>query len=508
LKRPLYLVLAVLLLIPTLTIGYRLIWLQYPLLPALPSGVWQFSVKADIKGGEKGLRIAVAVPLNDEDVQTVFDEQIASGALDFSLARHDVNRVGIWSSQADNLQDSISYVAQLLLRKRKTKSAPPPLGNYPPEMGEAEQVAVEKLAARWANLPPPARLRAIVESKEHIWQPLPPQDPARQRWSEIQQKNGALNTLVILCRAAGLPARAVQGLPLAEGVYTVLLSWVEVWTGSQWENVRISTGEIYPGAGSTLALARNIPAIQLLSGSVDEAQWTLTRRPVGGWNLYFQRFAGSDHWLDRWSLFRLPQEFQDTFRILLLIPISALLIAFLRNVAGFPTFGIFMPVLMALAFRNTGLPFGLSVFVVVIAIGYVFRRALNSLRLLLVPRLSVLLSLVVACLTVIALIGNKIGLRPFMAVGLLPIVILTMTIERFFVITEEAGAREGLRTAAGSAAVASITYEIIHWESLQLTFFLYPELIAFVAALQVMLGRYTGFRLGELSRFWVLRKNS
>ncbi len=506
-KRPLYLVLAALLLIPALTVGYRVIWLQYPLLPTLPGGLWQFSVKADVKTGEKGLRIAVAVPLND-DSQTVFDEQITSGALDFSLARHDVNRVGIWSTQAGDIQDSISYGAQILLRNRKPKSAPPPLGDYPAEVSEEEQATAEKLAARWSNLPAAARLRAIVESKQHIWKPLPPEDPTLQRWSDIQKKYGALTTLVILCRAAGMPARAVQGLRLAEGVYTVPLSWVEVWTGSQWENVRIATGEIYPSSGSILALARNIPAIQLLSGSLDEVQWTLARHRVGSWDLYFQRFAGSDHWLDQWSLFRLPAEFQDTFRILLLIPISALLIAFLRNVVGFPTFGIFMPVLMALAFRNTGLVFGLSVFVAVIAIGYVFRRALNSLRLLLVPRLSVLLSLVVACLTVVALIGNKIGLRPFMAVGLLPIVILTMTIERFFVITEEAGVREGLRTAAGSAAVASITYEIIHWESLQLTFFLYPELIGFVAALQVMLGRYTGFRLGELSRFWELRKHS
>jgi hypothetical protein len=93
-----------------------------------------------------------------------------------------------------------------------------------------------------------------------------------------------------------------------------------------------------------------------------------------------------------------------------------------------------------------------------------------------------------------------------MAVGLLPIVILTMTIERFFVITEEAGAREGFRTAVGSAVVAAMTYGIILWEPLQLTFFVYPELIFAVAALQILLGRYTGFRLSEIFRFKALRR--
>jgi len=70
-----------------------------------------------------------------------------------------------------------------------------------------------------------------------------------------------------------------------------------------------------------------------------------------------------------------------------------------------------------------------------------------------------------------------------------------------FVITEEAGAREGLHTALGSAAVAAIIYEIIRWEALQLTFFVYPELLFAVAALQVLLGRYTGYRLSEFARF-------
>ncbi len=51
-----------------------------------------------------------------------------------------------------------------------------------------------------------------------------------------------------------------------------------------------------------------------------------------------------------------------------------------------------------------------------------------------------------------------------MAVGLLPFVILTMMIERFFVLIEESGARAALRTAAGSAAVAAITHELIHFE--------------------------------------------
>lgn len=506
-KRRLFILLALLLLLPTLTIGYRVIWLGYPLIPTIPGSVWQFVVSADVVGTDGGVHIVLAVP-GSSGVRAVTDEQIVSGALDFSLAQRGANRLGVWSLQSGVALQPLSYSAQLLVDSRQEKVTPPKLGPYPEAVSPEEQRVAERLTRQWSQLQPAARLRAIGASKEYAWRASTELDSDAQAWPAIQKKYGAAMTLVILCRAAGLPARLVQGLPLVEGVYAAPLTWVEAWTGRRWEAVRIATGEIYPNSNALLGIARDMPLIQVLAGSASDTQWSLRRQALSSWQAYFQRFSRSTDWLDQWSLFRLPADFQATFRILLLIPISALLIACLRNVVGFPTFGIFMPVLMALAFRNTGLGVGLAIFAGVIAIGYGFRRALNRLRLLLVPRLSVLLTLVVACLTLVALIGNRMGTRHLMAVGLLPIVILTMTIERFFVVTEEAGAREGLRTAAGSAAVASITYEIIHWESLQLTFFLYPELISVVAAAQVLLGRYTGFRLGELARFWEIRKHT
>jgi len=315
--------------------------------------------------------------------------------------------------------------------------------------------------------------------------------------------------LLVLLRAANLSARTVEGFHLIQSITAEPIQWVEVWTGKEWENLKPETGEIYGKSVSFLPLTTGgLPAVRVSQGELSEVRWTLAEEIISQWRMHFERIQRSSRLLDRWSLFRLPPDFQATFRILMLVPIGALMICVLRNLVGFPTFGIFMPVLMALAFRNTGLLYGLGIFAGVVFIGYVVRRWIDKLRLLLVPRLSVILTLVIISFTVFALIGNKFGLRQLMAVGLLPFVILTMTIERFFVITEEAGPREGLRTAAGSGAVAAITHEIIHLEPLQLTFFVYPELLFTVAAIQMLLGRYTGYRLSELIRFRKLRSPS
>jgi hypothetical protein len=150
--------------------------------------------------------------------------------------------------------------------------------------------------------------------------------------------------------------------------------------------------------------------------------------------------------------------------------------------------------------------YGLLIFAGVVFIGYAIRRWINDLRLLLVPRLATILTLVIVCFTVLAIIGNKLEMRNMMAVGLLPFVILTMTVERFYVLIEESGIREALLTSAGSAAVAVLTYGILGIERLQLLFFVFPEWLFAIAACQIMLGRYTGYRLSEYIRFRALKK--
>ena len=55
------------------------------------------------------------------------------------------------------------------------------------------------------------------------------------------------------------------------------------------------------------------------------------------------------------SIFSLPIETQSVYRVILLVPIGVFVLVILRNVIGIRTFGTFMPVLIALAFRETQL---------------------------------------------------------------------------------------------------------------------------------------------------------
>jgi hypothetical protein len=499
---------ALLIILPACLITYRIFSLGYPPLPAAPEKAWQLSMDAGVRSGGEEVKVVIGLPHTYKD-RVVFEEKITGGELDFSLLHEGPNRFGVWSGMADARGESLSYRATIVLRpEQKVKEAEPAPGPYPETIGKAERELVERLALNWRTLSLQKRFHAVVSAATGHWgAPHPPGDDILA-WTRLREERGHPAALMALLRAAGLPARIVEGLALTESVTPKPVTWTEVWTGSGWERLHPETGEVYRKSALLLPLTTGaIPAIRVSNGELTGMRWTLRKQIIGQWRLQFERIRQSERFLDRWSLFRLPEEFQATFRILLLVPIGAFIVCVLRNIVGFPTFGIFMPVLMALAFRNTGLAYGLGIFGGVVFIGYAVRRFLDRLHLLLVPRLSVILTLVIACFTVFAVVGNKLGMRQFMAVGLLPFVILTMTIERFFVIMEEEGLREGLRTALGSAVVAGITYEIIHVEPLQLSFFIYPELLCVVAALQVLIGRYTGYRLSEFLRFRKLRSS-
>ncbi|MEL7471669.1 MAG: 7TM domain-containing protein, partial [Pseudomonadota bacterium] len=150
------------------------------------------------------------------------------------------------------------------------------------------------------------------------------------------------------------------------------------------------------------------------------------------------------------SLLQLPIDLQLVFRVLFLIPVAALIIVLLKQVIGIPAFGTFMPVLIALAFRETELLTGIFLFTIIVGAGLAMRAYFAQLKLLLVPRLASVLIIVTFLMMAIALIGQNFNIPLGLSISLFPLVILTMTIERMSTVWEEAGAKDALQKAGGS----------------------------------------------------------
>ncbi len=309
---------------------------------------------------------------------------------------------------------------------------------------------------------------------------------------------GRARTMVALCRAGKVPARLVAGFEIWAGGDVKPHVWVETLANHRWEPYDPDNGFAHEMPHNYLAARRGgAEIIHAPEASDLRAAYTLTPIPPPGGALGRKNRSP----LAILDLARLPLEMHEVLELILLMPLGALLTSFFRTLVGVRTYGTFTPTLLALAFCFADWRTGLMIFFVVVGLGLVARSMLDRLRLLMVPRLSVILTLVALCILFAVSLLDYLGATPSAQAVLLPMVILTMTIERFYVTAEEDGLRFAVQLLAGTLAVGFFCYLILRWQTVGYLLLIHPEVHLFTVALLILMGRYTGYRLTELWRF-------
>jgi hypothetical protein len=205
--------------------------------------------------------------------------------------------------------------------------------------------------------------------------------------------------------------------------------------------------------------------------------------------------------LRRLSLYALPPSEQRLVEFLLLLPVAALIVCVFRNVIGLNSFGTFAPALIGLAFRDLGSLPGILVFLSIVLVGWIMRRVLEFYRLLQVPRMAVMLSLVVLVLIGGIVAANYQDLPATRYISLFPMVILTGMIERFWTLEMEDSMASSFKTLLTTLIIAATISLTLSLHALVQFLFRFPETLGIVIAAQLLLGRYTGYRLSEIARF-------
>jgi hypothetical protein len=321
----------------------------------------------------------------------------------------------------------------------------------------------------------------------------------------LEGRGNALGRARLFCalaRVNGLPCRVIMGLTLtAHSPAEQLSYWNEAYVGGRWvpfdvverrmeslppDRIALSTRDHTPVRASGLGAVTYRAFVQ----SESQAYEDLLRR----------RLAESDHVLDRYSILSLPVQVQQHLRLLVLVPLGALVMTLLRSVVGIRTFGTFMPMLIALAMTATGLAVGSAVFVLLIGIALLSRLLIRPFYLLLVARVAFTLTLVILLMVILIVAGDRLGIA-LGGVTAFPFVIMTMIVERINVSLDEEGVGNTLRRLGATVLAIYITYAVIHAGALQTLFLVFPELLLVILGLLIAVGRYTGYRLTELLRF-------
>jgi hypothetical protein len=511
-NKKLYTLAAVLILTALAVFSYKTLILKYPLQPQAKSDVWSIETRVRFNAKGKSVKLDLMLPQSGS-THTVVDEHFVSRGYGMNTrkAKDSDNRKVFWSVRRAKGEQVLYYLASV----RPATSSKDPQTSEPPPLTENTFTEAQNIAAQ--TLLGEVRARSAdsetftVELLKRLNEPYTGKESGEDvavLLGKQPTQSRRLDVAVQMLALAKLPARIANGIRLQQLVRSAnIRQWLEVYYLDQWNAYDPVTAVPQIPEDYLTWWWGNDPFVKITGGENISTRISVNLNKETAFSGIAERGANKSV-LTEFSLLSLPIEMQVIYHVMLPIPFAVLLLVVLRNVVGIKTFGTFMPVLIALAFRETQLLWGVFMFCFIVAMGIISRFYLDRLKLLLVARLAAIFIIVVILMAIISIFSHKLGLHRGLSVALFPMVILTMTIEHMTIVWEERGASTALQQGAGSLLVAVLAYPLLSMELIQNFVFIYTELLLIVLAITLLLGRYTGYRLTELWRFKALARGA
>ena len=190
------------------------------------------------------------------------------------------------------------------------------------------------------------------------------------------------------------------------------------------------------------------------------------------------------------DLTRLSARMEQVLVVLLLMPLGALITSVIHNIFRWKTFSHFTPTLLAISFMHARLLPGLIIFSTIFLVGFSLRLVVDNLKLSMRPRVSMVLLSICLTLALTVSVSDYLGISPGSGGILLPMIAITLLIERFFRNIIKRGYPVAVKKFTGTmvAAICSLLIfqvEEIHWVLLN-----FPEAEFFIAAVLILVGLY------------------
>lgn len=491
------------------SIWRKMHYLGYTLTPNQRSVTWLIESKITFDAiSNQPIVVRFSTPSNLNGYK-VMQESIASAGYGFEKKIIDNLPYAIWTKRSDLGEQVIYYRFKIYDKQNSpnlTSSQVPEIPKVP-VWQEAEQHAASQLfkEAKTKSATTLDLCEQLFKSFNH-WQ--------NSKEVELLIGNNAdyitkLTTIQKILAMEQIPTRLAWGLDLQEDVRNRhARQFLEVYDQAEWHifDPILGTEGLAP---NTILLTQGDEALlDVVGGKNSKVTFSIARETIDSNNLISERAEVTDlHQSFRFSLHNLPLESQNTFQLLMMFPLGILIVVFIRNIIGITTLGTFMPILIGLAFLETGIQSGLFYFCIIIAIGLLIRGYLSRLNLLLVPRIGAVVVVVIIIMQILTILSYQLGFQSATTITYFPIIILAWTIERVSIKWEEDGPRNALKETFASVVTGLVTYFIISNAYVRHLIYSFNEINLVILGFILLIGTYTGYRLTELHRFNVLVKN-
>ncbi|MFA0193229.1 inactive transglutaminase family protein [Vibrio artabrorum] len=464
-----------------------------PWTPGETKQIWDVEARVEFNAVGKEAKVSLATP-HTQSNYTLIGESASSPGYGISYLNTESGRRAEWSIRYADGPQTIYYKTQFLVDNQAKVEHIPPKGEIvQPSFDGPEEAAALALIDRATK-----RSADNLTFTRELIKTL--NDPDSQNSALILNHMTKVEATHKLLSAAKIHNKVVGVIELEDGRRRQSIqNMIQIWDNEQWIlfSPESSQQQIQPNL--LIWDESNVSLLDVVGGQNSKVHFSMIAQEVSPTEATNSKIS-SDQLLNL-SIHSLPLEEQAMFKTIMLIPIGALIVVFLRVIIGLKTSGTFMPVLIAVAFVQTQLVTGIVGFLLIVGTGLVIRSYLSKLNLLLVARISAVIITVILIISVFTVVAFKIGLTEGLSITFFPMIILSWTIERMSILWEEEGAKEVVLQGGGSLFTAVLVYLGMTNPFIQHLTFNFIGLQLVILATILLLGNYTGYRLTELRRF-------
>jgi len=464
-----------------------------PWTPGETSQVWDIEARIEFNGQNEPVKASLAAP-HTQSGFTLINESSSSPGYGVSYVNTDSGRRAEWSVRQATGPQTIYYKVQFLVDPQANVEPIAPSGDITPPTfdGPAEAAAIALIErANQRSADDITFTRELIKSLN---------DGDSQNASLLLNHLSKVESVDKILAYAKIPSKVVGVIELEDGRRRQAIQHMnQVWDGKNWVLFNPNDPNQVIKENILVWDESNVSLLDLVGGNNSQVHFSMIAQEVSPAQATKQKVEADG--LLNFSIHSLPLEEQAMFKTIMLIPIGALIVVFLRVIIGLKTSGTFMPVLIAVAFVQTQLVTGIVGFLLIVGTGLVIRSYLSKLNLLLVARISAVIITVIMIISVFTVVAFKIGLTEGLSITFFPMIILSWTIERMSILWEEEGAKEVVLQGGGSLLTAVMVYLAMTNPYIQHLTFNFIGLQLIVLGGILLLGTYTGYRLTELRRF-------
>lgn len=518
-RRTLYvLTLALMVLLPVCLASYKLNVLNYPIAGLIPATSYAVDLTMQVDGHGENINVHTFLPKTDSR-QTISDEQNAPGIFASETSEDALNREITW--RADNVSGKQGIHYSYTVRAKHVRYAIPENltipNSYPATLAaylraeEGIQKDAPEIETALHNIVPkpnPTILEAVTRIHRYLQDKLANRNFSGYTDALTALKlgeascNGKGRLFVAMMRKLNIPARLVGGLIMEQGSKRTTHQWVEVYMNGLWVPFDTINDHFAEIPENFLTLYYNDLVMFKHTANVNfQYAYRVSKQLEPRSNVQAALSKSALNITNLYSYFERVGIPQNLLKIILMIPLGALVTVVFRNVVGLETFGTFLPALIAAAARDTGLLWGLAGFLGIVILSAAIRRGLDWLQLLHSPKMAIMLTAVVIVMMTITVGGVRLGLFEIAHITLFPIAIMAITAERVSLMEIEQGAWKVAKITLMTVIVIAACYSVMESLFMQSLFLAFPELLLVVIALNLWLGKWIGIRVLEFVRF-------